>query len=109
MARSSRTAGSSRSSASGGWASSARPGTPTSTFDEAKGTLVDVFDFEGRYLDSVYLQVNNGGSVASLSFVSKASNGKDLVLILRKGQELSVLKFALPSGASHLSAGSVIA
>ena len=37
----------------------------TSTFDKNKGTLIDVFDAEGRYVDSFYLKAEVNGQVHS--------------------------------------------
>ncbi len=70
----------------------------TSTSDQVKGTLVDVFDLEGRYLDNFFLQVKDGEAVMPLSFGIKTMSGRDLVVVRRNGAEISIGKFALPAG-----------
>jgi hypothetical protein len=71
----------------------------TSTSDQAKGTLVDVFDLEGRYLDNFFLQVKDGEAVVPLSFGIKTMSDRDLVVVRRNGAEVSIGKFTLPAGA----------
>ena len=68
----------------------------TSTQDQARGTLVDVFDLQGRYLDNFYLQVKDGEKVVPLAFNPKAISGRDIVMVLRNGTEIRIESFALP-------------
>ena len=70
----------------------------TSTSDQVKGTLVDVFDLEGRYVDNFFLQVRDGEALVPLSFGAKAISGRDLVVTRRTGAEISIEKFTLPAG-----------
>jgi len=68
----------------------------TSTHDSAKGTLVDVFDLQGRYLDNFYLQVKDGEKVVPLGFNPKATSGRDIVMVVRNGTEFRIEKFTVP-------------
>ena len=70
----------------------------TSTSDQVKGTLVDVFDRDGRYLDSFFLQVKDGEALVPLSFGPKTMSGRDLVIVRRSGAEVSIEKYTLPAG-----------
>jgi hypothetical protein len=69
----------------------------TSTSDQVKGTLVDVFDLEGRYVDNFFLQVKDGEALVPLSFGAKTMSGRDLV-VRRSGADIGVEKFTLPAG-----------
>jgi hypothetical protein len=70
----------------------------TSTSDRVKGTLVDVFDLDGRYLDNFFLQVKDGETLVPLSFGPKTMSDRDLVVVRRNGAEMSIEKFTLPAG-----------
>ena len=74
----------------------------TSTSDQVKGTLVDVFDLEGRYLDNFFLQVKDGEALVPLSFGIKTMSDRDLVVVRRSGAEIRIGKFTLPAGAVRL-------
>ncbi len=71
----------------------------TSTSDATRGTLVDVFDRDGRYVDSFFLQAKDGDSAVPLSFAPKAASGRDLVIGHRKGTGFTIAKYTLPAGS----------
>lgn len=49
----------------------------TSTSNQVKGTLVDVFDLEGRYVDNFFLQVRDGEALVPLSFGIETMSGRE--------------------------------
>ena len=53
----------------------------TSSSDKSKGRMFDIFDFEGRYLDSFFIQLPGSLSATRFNHPSLAVSGNDLYTI----------------------------
>ena len=70
----------------------------TSTYDSKKGILTDVFDFEGRFLDSFYLPIFNArtGDSFSRRYMPMFSQGKHLYVVEHDADwNYSVVKYEI--------------
>jgi len=63
----------------------------TSSFDQQKGYLVDVFNTEGRYMDRFYLRYSNGESALRFQFKDIRYN-EMLINVREEGQSFSLYK-----------------
>lgn len=64
----------------------------TSSADEDKGTLFDVFDFEGRYVDNFYLQIPSNTAPAAYGFEPVTVYGDFICFIESTEDETFVIK-----------------
>jgi len=67
----------------------------TSTYDPEKGDLIDVYDFEGRYIDNFFLRFSDSNVAASIGFAPKDIVGDEMVFVQRKGTDVAIRKCAL--------------
>ncbi len=68
----------------------------TSTVDKGKGVLVDVFDFEGKYIDNFYLRIPGESDPIAVGYRPMTiSNGFLLRTVRNEDETFSVKKFKI--------------
>jgi len=64
----------------------------TSTVDKSKGTLFDIFEFDGRYIDNFYLQIPENVAPAAYRFEPLTVSGDFFYIIEKTEDETFVIK-----------------
>jgi len=73
----------------------------TSTTDEKKGVLIDVFDFEGRYIDNFYLKIPGKIDSISISYTPMTLSEDLLYMRVRNEDEtISFKKYSIEDKGS---------